>query len=425
MKLALAALGLLVSTPAFAQSLYKGDIKVIPELAPSFYVCEAPPEPCGYARYYEVGPNQSFTTLADVFTHATSQGACAVQVDLADGDYSGDVVPPVHACIVGESSEATLRGSVRVQGEVAVQLHELTIAPKTNVGLLQTHELSEVLVDGVAIIGARGNGIYQSAGRARWESLYVANTRAISADVESGRGAVVRGGADVLINVAQFDANAGGGLMVHGPAASVWGFGFWAQGNGYNPYLPTLSEKTCFFEGPEEAGALVAADGAYLGLGDVFIIDNDGFGFAATSGARVHLDDVFASGTNKLPDAVCNAVQWGGINVGIYSDAVAQISALTSTQAELAGVLIRAPVTGLGWDITGNEVGIHLGQVAAPWGMECIYDESFIYGNRTNVSQKQMPLPETQCLPDAPCDAPPSKPGKVVCPQVPFKTPVL
>ena len=48
-------------------------------------------------------------------------------------------------------------------------------------------------------------------------------------------------------------------------------------------------------------------------------------------------------------------------------------------------------------NLFGNEIGVHIGDT--DYDLELLYDEVFIFGNRTNVAQRTLPLPEPSNIP--------------------------
>lgn len=303
------------------------------------------------------GQETPFRTIAAALAAAEEAGACAVEIRLARGTYSGDIAINRNTRIIGEETRRTIvRGSIVDEGGHDLELRGLTVAASPAPGGVVVRacpanvELSSVLID-----GATRHGVRQDGGALRMFAVQVRGTIAQSDDVYAGSGVRLTGGTRAVIGLSTIDGSGSVGLSVSDAQTRVYVAASLISNNRSNPSFDDRIPPAL----PGYGGAEVR-EGALLLMQFTTLRGNEILGLSAQSGGRVHFR--YGSIAETTSRRIAGAGIFGGVNVLSKTDGVVHTTEFVSTRSENIGYRVSSGFATAFWGIIShNPIGLGFG----------------------------------------------------------------
>jgi len=351
-----------------------------------------------------------FRSIAAALAAAEEEGACGVEIHLARGMYSGDILLTRHTRIIGDETRATtIRGSIIDEGGYDLDLRGITIASSPAPGGVVAQpcpanvDLSAVVVDGATRYGVRQDG-----GSLRMFATRVRATLAQSDDVYAGSGVRLTGGAKAVIGRSEIDGSGSVGLAISDPETRVYVAASLIGDSHVNPSfedeLPLLGLGF---------GGVEVRDGALLLMLISKVEDNEAFGVSVRSGGRAHLRyaEILGTASRRIGGLLV-----AGFNVFAENDATVEISRVTVTRGDLAGIGMKDSfVTGSASIVSFHPIGVVILSLPASdpaydlnAATSCLNGVAFLH-NDLNLDFAALPAPcGSGCPPPPPCHSVPT-----------------
>jgi hypothetical protein len=183
-----------------------------------------------------------YRTIVDALDAAQANALPGVELLVAGGLYSGDLLITRNTRIIGDArGNPVIEGSIISDGAYRLVLQDVRIIPDAGVGISVDNPCAETRVDGVRVENATGYGILQRGGSIEIADTLVDATQSEDVNLTRGTGIYLTCGVDAQVDDVILTNNESAALVVIGEDTTAEGADLRVVGTGVHRSSPPTS----------------------------------------------------------------------------------------------------------------------------------------------------------------------------------------
>jgi hypothetical protein len=332
-----------------------------------------------------------YRTIVDALDAAQANALPGVELLVAGGLYSGDLLITRNTRIIGDArGNPVIEGSIISDGAYRLVLQDVRIIPDAGVGISVDNPCAETRVDGVRVENATGYGILQRGGSIEIADTLVDATQSEDVNLTRGTGIYLTCGVDAQVDDVILTNNESAALVVIGEDTTAEGADLRVVGTGVHPLL---AADLCV--APAVLGAVQVRLGARAEFDVFYISDNDVIGLlvAGADAGGQPSEATFRDGTVTQTNELTGDCA-GGTNVMVIDAGTLLLSNFNCTQADLCGLFLARDGEADLFDgtVSDNLIGACIQSV--DFDLSRLQNEVRYIDNGRNLDSVELPIPE-------------------------------